>query len=86
MAGAETETALLGGAANGDGQDRYEIEMLAESDYANFSADAWTRFEPRMRRQTRRLVRRHRDKIHRVAQALLDRKVLTEEEIDALIS
>ena len=39
----------------------------------------------RLRRKTRRLVRKHRDKISRVALALLERSTLQGEEIDALI-
>jgi hypothetical protein len=45
----------------------------------------WSRWEPRMRRQTRRLVRRHRATIQRVADHLKKRKTLTAEEIDAII-
>ena len=39
-----------------------------------------------MRRQTRRLIRKHRDKIGLVAQALLGQQVLDGSEIDALVS
>jgi ATP-dependent Zn protease len=39
-----------------------------------------------MRRQTRRLIRKHRDKIERVATALLERGMLTAEEIDRLVA
>ena len=38
-----------------------------------------------MRRQTRRLVRKHRDKIERVAEALLQRRSLKSSEVDELI-
>jgi ATP-dependent Zn protease len=37
------------------------------------------------RRQVRRLVRKHRDEIERVAKALLHRKSLTPDEVDQLI-
>ena len=54
MAGAEAEEIIVGKCAVGDGDDRYEIKSLAASSYSGLSADKWTRFEPRMRRQTRR--------------------------------
>jgi ATP-dependent Zn protease len=38
-----------------------------------------------LRDRTRGLIRRHRDKIELVAQALLERKTLTAEEIDILL-
>jgi len=41
---------------------------------------------PRLRPACRRLVRRHRDKIERVAQALLLRRTLTPDEVDELIA
>ena len=58
---------------------------MAETRYAFSSDQEWRRYEPRMRRQTRRLVRRHCACIERVANALLVRKTLQAEEIDALI-
>lgn len=39
----------------------------------------------RLRRKTRRLVKKNRDKIDRVAKALLERKTLQAEEVDALM-
>ena len=44
------------------------------------------RYEPRLRRQTRRLVHKHRDCIGRVALAVLERVTLQAQEIDALMS
>ncbi len=82
MAGTEAERELLGQCAGGDSDDRHQIAMMADSEGWG---DRWDRYEPRMRRQTRRLVRKHRDKIERVAQALLERGVLEAHEIDALI-
>ncbi len=38
-----------------------------------------------MRRQVRRLVRKHRDKIERVATVLLQRVTLAKDEIDELM-
>jgi hypothetical protein len=84
MAGAESETVLLGICPGGDGDDRYQIgEMLDEAD---FTLKQWPRREPRMRATTRSLVRHHRKVIERVADALLVRTTLSAEDIDALIS
>jgi|SRR6516165_2325562 len=59
MAGAEAENELLGRCGCGDGYDRYEIELMASSRYSELPDDLWARYEPRMRRQARRLVRKH---------------------------
>jgi hypothetical protein len=69
MAGAEAENELLGLCRGGDGNDRREIEWMAESRHAELPEDLWRRYEPRMRRQTRRLVRKHRASVERVADA-----------------
>jgi hypothetical protein len=45
----------------------------------------WPATEPRMRRATRRLVRRHRRTIALVANALIARGALTARQIDALV-
>lgn len=83
MAGAEAEAVLLGSRAIGDGADRREIEWMATSSDAELG-DLWPRYEPRMRRQTRRLVYKHREAIRRVANALMERDVLAGEEIDRI--
>lgn len=85
MAGAEAEHVLLGGSAVGDDSDRYQIALMAENRYAFSSDEEAERYEPRMRRQARRLVRKHRDKIERVATVLLQRQTLAEDEIDDLM-
>jgi hypothetical protein len=85
MAGAEAEVEILGRCRGGDGDDRYKIEGMAASSYALLSNVLWHRYEPRMRRQTRRLVRKHRDKIERVAAALKERRTLKASDIDALM-
>ena len=85
MAGAEAEHELLGHSAGGDGDDRYQIELMAETRWAFSSDEEWKRYEPRMRRQTRRLVRKHRDKIERVADALLEHGSLEPDEINRII-
>ena len=84
MAGAEAEHVLLGGSPGGDDDDRYQIALMAESRWAFSSDEEWQRYEPRMRRQARRLIRKHRDKIERMAEGLLQRKSLTPED-DQLI-
>ncbi|HEY5188941.1 MAG TPA: ATP-dependent metallopeptidase FtsH/Yme1/Tma family protein, partial [Solirubrobacteraceae bacterium] len=68
MAGAEAEMELLGSSAIGDGNDRYQIAMMAEE---LSGAVDWDKLEPRLRAMTRMLVRRHRVRIERVAQDLL---------------
>jgi hypothetical protein len=82
MAGAEPERLILGDCLGGDGggdyQDRYQIALIADNE---FSEDEWERYEARMRRQTRRLVRKHRDKIERVAKALVEHQTLSAEAI-----
>jgi|SRR5579863_7037007 len=82
MAGAEAETVILGACQGGAGDDQFEIEAMAVSRHAEFSSEEWERYEPRMRRQTRQLIRRHRAKIERVAAALLARGTLEPEEVD----
>jgi len=85
MAGAEAENVILGQNRGGDGSDRLEIAKL--SDELGFSeAEWWERYESRMRRQVRRLVSNHRDKIERVALALLEHQTLSAAEIDAVLS
>jgi ATP-dependent Zn protease len=86
MAGAEAEKVLVGYCQGGDGFDRRQIEQWREMDDAELSDDLWQRHEPRMRRQTQRLIRKHRDKIERVAASLRRKKTLTGEEIDSLIA
>jgi len=84
MAGAEAEELIIGKFTGGDGDDRYEITSLATSSDSGLTADKWTRFEPRMRRQCRRLVRRYAEPIKLVAKALIERDTLQAEEIDDL--
>ena len=68
MAGAEAEAELLGTVPRGDGDDRYQIELMAEE--LETPAKRWdTKIEPRLRAMTRMLVHRHRVLIERVAQA-----------------
>lgn len=85
MAGAEAEEVILGACDGGDGSDRREIAWMMQSRDAEIPPDRCELWEARMRRQTRRLIRRHRDKIERVAEALMSRQTLQTEEVDAII-
>jgi hypothetical protein len=86
MAGREAEVEILGRCRGGDGDDQYQIAlMLKEVDIPGSETDedaAWEQYEGRLRRQARRLVRRHRALIERVADELLKRHRLEPEEID----
>jgi len=82
MAGAEAERELLGSQAIADGDDREQIELMAEE----LDHDTnWAKLEPRLRAMTRRLVRRHRALIERVAKALLAETTLSAEALDKLV-
>jgi hypothetical protein len=81
MAGAEGEIELLGSTHGGDRDDRYQIEMMADS--AGLSD--WNKLEPRLRAMTRMLVRRHRALIERTANALLRKTTLSRVQLDKLI-
>jgi ATP-dependent Zn protease len=84
MAGAEAERIILGDCQGGDGDDRRQIEMMAESDDSDIDVARWARLEPRLRATTRRLVRHHRAAIERLASALEARETMSGDEIDAL--
>ena len=76
MAGREAEAELLGSSQGGDGDDLYWIALMAEQlEHCDHE---------RLRRMTRMLVRRHRDRIERVAAALLAEQDLSGERIDDL--
>jgi len=76
MAGAEAEAELLGSTPGGDGDDRYQIDLMAEQlDRCDLD---------RLRAMTRMLVRRHRNRIERVAAALLNKRKLSGRQIDKL--
>lgn len=82
MAGAEAEVKILGATQGGDGDDRYQIELMSKE--VKFRRHDWDHVEPRLRVMTRMLVRRHRARIERVADALLSEITLTGERIDKL--
>ena len=77
MAGSEAEAELLGSCQGGDGDDLYQVALMAEQlERCDLE---------RLRRMTRMLVRRHRDRIERVAAALLAEQDLSGERIDELV-
>jgi hypothetical protein len=87
MAGIEAENDCLGGNCGGDDWDRVEIAKARdEINYPGDGDEAWFHYLDRLRAKTRGLVRRHRNKIERVAIALQTRKTLTAEEIDRLLA
>jgi hypothetical protein len=86
MAGAETERICLGLQPIGDGDDQYWIWLMMEELVdANGAEKVWVRKEARLRAMTRMLIRRHRDRIGRVAEALLAKTTASTEELDKLV-
>jgi hypothetical protein len=83
MAGVEGEMALLGSTNGGDGDDRYQIEMMAEQ--LSNCKDWNNKLEPRLRAMTRMLVRRHRALIERTANALYRKTTLSSVQLDKLV-
>lgn len=76
MAGVEAEIELLGDSEGGDGADLMEIDKVD----SEFGID-----EPRLRKFTKMLVRRHRGLIERTAEALLAEKTLSGPDLDKLV-
>jgi hypothetical protein len=93
MAGAESEVEILGSCRGGDDDDRYQIQSMMLTrwcpipNYGEPGDEAGIRYERRMRARKRGLVRRHRDKIRRVANVLLMliRRTLSGDEVEAVI-
>ncbi len=82
MAGAETEAALLGRVALGDGDDRLQIGLMMEE----YISDAdWDTVETCLRRMTRTLIWQHEALIERVAKALLAKTSLSGKMVDKLV-
>ena len=78
MAGGEAERECCPLGCGGDLDDLLEIRrMVGEAELLEL--------EPRLRRETRKLVRRHRDAIERVAAALLERGTLTADAIESAV-
>ena len=87
MAGREAEVEILGARRSGrgtDSRDRRHIISIARGCLALGPAQ-WPRIEARFRAMTRMLIRRHRDRIERVADALLVDGTLSGEQIDKLV-
>jgi hypothetical protein len=84
MAGREAEAELLGNFEDEglDGDDRYQIELMAEE--VNISGD-WEAYEARLRSKTRSLVRRHRSTILLVAGELLSRTTIDTAALNAMV-
>lgn len=82
MAGAEAEREILGKCTGGDGDDCYQVALMASEIVREERREA---LEARLRRMTRQLVRRHRARIERVAAVLMERETLSGKEIDALL-
>jgi ATP-dependent Zn protease len=87
MAAREAEIECLGQHCGGDGQDQSEIAChIDEAKPSTVKSEAdRDRFEERLRRQARRLVRRHRKVIELVAKALLKHRTLSARQIDTLV-
>jgi hypothetical protein len=95
MAGREAERECLGTSRgndrfgldhlDGDRVDLADIDELMPKIYPGASRAEWSRRQDRLRRMTRVLVRRHRDKIERLARALLQHRTLSGRAIDALL-
>ncbi len=85
MAGAEAEAECLGACAGGDGEDRNQIDLTFDSEFAHLGQAGVVLYEAGLRAQTRTLVRRHKAAIERVAAELLKRETLTGAEVDGLI-
>jgi hypothetical protein len=54
-------------------------------DLVGGDSQKWERLEARLRKMTRMLVRRHRARIERVADALLQHKTLSNEQLNELV-
>jgi hypothetical protein len=80
MAGAEAEVQILDSTQGGDGDDMYQINLMAEELIGD--PLPWKTREARLRSLMRMLVRRHRERIECVAGALLTKKILSAKAID----
>jgi hypothetical protein len=94
MAGREAAELYCGPGGDfiGDGDDIRQIENLTrhtydlDCSYFNLPGNPSADFDlNRLRKATRGLCSRHREKIERVATALLEKRTLTAEELDALL-
>jgi hypothetical protein len=84
MAGVEAEKEFIGECSpeHWEGDHRQIVDLVRGTD----RVDWWKQHEKRLRQHCRQLVRKHKEKIERVAQALLDQRTLSGEDIDRLIA
>jgi hypothetical protein len=85
MAGAEAAAEFFGARANdycGDEDDRHQVALML--DEVMPAPANWDKYEARLRQMTRMLVRRHRARIERVAEALLTKRSLSAKALDKL--
>lgn len=87
MAGAESEGILLGHCQGGDGEDRRWLDFALDSLQrpGTETQAGLTKFEQRLRRSCRRLVRHHKNNIQTVADMLLERKTIDGAVLDEMI-
>jgi ATP-dependent Zn protease len=81
MAGSLAEVEILGDCPGGDGDDRYQIACMLDDVYG----EARERSEPRLWARAGWMVRHHRHKIEAMAEALMARRTLVAEDIEAII-
>ncbi len=91
MAGHEAELAYVGAFRGWDDGDDFEIAAMLDTmricgRSPRGPRDDMARYAGRLRHWTRRLVRRHSRKIHRLASELMRRRSLTPGEIDAILA
>ena len=84
LAGEEAEKQILGNNSDGYEGD-YEHALHLSMEMSDVSLDPEQRVFRRLQRQTARLVRKHRVKIERAGDALLDKHTLSSDEINALM-
>jgi ATP-dependent Zn protease len=82
MAGAEAEAVFMGQHSVGDDDDVHWINAMLDDLLSD--QDDIVRYAERLRHRTRHLLRRHADKVERVAAALIEKGKLTASEIDAI--
>jgi ATP-dependent Zn protease len=90
MAGAEAERHFFGACQGGDGDDQYQIALMAEHLDVPKVSGIWDadveRYIARLQARTVALVKRHRKAIARVGLALLSRKTLSADQIELILA
>jgi len=79
MAGREAEEELLGNSEGGDDDDQYQIALMLMDLYRG--EDRQAKFEGRLRRAARSLVRRHRPKIEALSRALIEQRTMSDKRV-----